>query len=83
MRKLISKIVLDKERVNATIKGYIPLNMAKESLNYAFRSISRDTLFTVPTFDFYFKFPMPKPNKERIITERDILGRIVRSQVWR
>jgi hypothetical protein len=31
-------------------------------------------------FDFYFKFRLPKPNKERIITERDKSGRIVHSR---
>lgn len=49
----------------------------------------RDTHFTLPTynsersrmnFEFFFKFPIPKANKERIITERDGLGRIVSSK---
>lgn len=40
-----------------------------------------DTHFTVPTFDFCFKTAIPKANKERLITERDIMGRIVRSRV--
>ena len=39
-----------------------------------------DTHFTVPTFEFYFKFPIPKPNKERIIFERDRLGKIKSSK---
>jgi len=38
-----------------------------------------DTHFGIPTFDFYFKFSIPKPNRERIIVERDRLGRIVKS----
>ena len=40
-----------------------------------------DSLFTNPTFDFYFKVTLPKLNKDRIITERDKLGRIVTSEV--
>lgn len=40
-----------------------------------------DAHFTVPTFDFYFKVVLPKANKERLIMERDMLGRIVKSQV--
>jgi len=31
-------------------------------------------------FDFCFKFPIPKPNSERIILERDSLGKIVKSK---
>ncbi len=51
---------------------------------------SCDAHFTVPTynfqnhlmnFDFDFKVNIPKPNKERSITERDSLGRILRSRV--
>jgi len=37
-------------------------------------SFLQDIYFTVPTFDFYFKFMIPKPNKERLILERDSLG---------
>ena len=36
-----------------------------------------DSLFTGPTFDFYFKVKLPKPRKEREIVKRDSLGRIV------
>jgi len=43
---------------------------------------SWDTRFTVPTIDFYFKLSFPKPNKERIITERDELGRIIHSMPY-
>jgi len=46
MRKLISKIVLDKERLNATIRGFIPLNIEEKSFNYVFRSIGRDCRIT-------------------------------------
>jgi len=41
----------------------------------------QDSLFTVPQFDFYFKVNIPKANKERLIMERDYLGRIVTSKV--
>ena len=41
----------------------------------------RDSLFAIPTFDFYFEFPIPKPNKERMILERDRLGRLVKSSI--
>jgi len=40
-----------------------------------------DSLFTNPTFDFYFKVVLPKKQKEREIIERDYLGRIVASKV--
>ncbi len=51
---------------------------------------SCDAHFTVPTynfqnhlmnFDFYFKIKIPEPNKDRLITERDNLGRILHSRV--
>ena len=41
----------------------------------------RDAHFTVSTFDFYFRVVLPKANKERLIIERDCLGRIVASKV--
>ena len=41
----------------------------------------RDSLFTIPQFDFYFKVTLPKANKERLIMERDYLGRILSSKV--
>jgi len=44
-------------------------------------SIGRDAHFTVPTFDFFFKVALPKANKERLIIERDFMGRILHSQV--
>jgi len=40
-----------------------------------------DSLFTVPTFDFYFKVVLPRARKEREIVQRDYLGRIVASKV--
>jgi len=40
-------------------------------------SFMRDTHFAVPTFDFYFKVALPKANKERLIIERDFMGRII------
>ena len=43
----------------------------------------RDTNFTIPTFYFYFKVNIPKPNKERIITQRDRLGRIVAGSLYK
>ena len=39
----------------------------------------RDSLFAIPTFDFYFKIILPRPSTERIIVERVNLGRIVHS----
>jgi len=41
----------------------------------------RDSLFTAPTFDFYFKLVLPKKNKAREILQRDYLGRIVKAKV--
>lgn len=40
-----------------------------------------DILFANPTFDFYFKFQIPKPMKERLIVERNKLGHIVTSEI--
>lgn len=40
-----------------------------------------DSLFTAPLSDFYFKVELAKPQKEREITQRDYLGRIVSSKV--
>jgi hypothetical protein len=50
-------------------------------LKYTHESFCGDTHFTVPTFDFFFKFNTPKPNKERFIVERGDLGRIVKSTI--
>jgi len=50
-------------------------------LKYTHESFCRDMHFSVPQFEFYFKVVLPKANKERLIMERDILGRIVKSQV--
>lgn len=50
------------------------------NFNYEFYKM-RDTHFTVPTFDFYFKVALPKANKERLIIERNELGQIVSSKV--
>ncbi len=40
-----------------------------------------DAHFTIPTFDFIFKVAIPKANKERLIMERDMMGRILSSKV--
>ena len=40
-----------------------------------------DAHFTVPTLDFIFKVAIPKANKERLIMERDMMGRILSSKV--
>ena len=40
-----------------------------------------DTHFTVPTFDFWFKFKIPEPNKDRLIVRRNKLGQIVQTLV--
>jgi hypothetical protein len=50
-------------------------------LKWLHGSISRDGHFAIPQFDFYFKVVLPKANKERLIMERDYLGRIVSSKV--
>lgn len=44
-------------------------------------TLSGDTHFTAPQFDFYFKIAIPKANKERLIMERDMMGRILSSKV--
>jgi len=48
-------------------------------LEYPHESFCGDSLFTVPTFEIYFKFPIPKANKERLILRRNKLGQIVKS----
>lgn len=40
-----------------------------------------DVQFGIPTFDFYFKLNISKPQRERVITGRDELGRIVKTCV--
>ncbi|MFC1727567.1 hypothetical protein ACFL0Y_03520, partial [Patescibacteria group bacterium] len=40
-----------------------------------------DSLFAVPTFDFFFKVAIPKSRKGREIIKRDYLGRIVAAKV--
>lgn len=45
LRRLISKIIVDKDRVNATIRGLIPINYDQKDLNYGFRSLGRDSWF--------------------------------------
>jgi len=45
-----------------------------------YEPISRDLLFTSPTFDFYFNVVLPKARKAREIVQRDCLGRIVASK---
>ncbi len=42
LRQLIDKMVVDSERENVTIKGWIPLNTSEKVPNYGFRSISRN-----------------------------------------
>ncbi len=37
--------------------------------------------FSVPQFDFIFKVAISKGNKERLIMERDMMGRILSSKV--
>lgn len=51
-------------------------------LEYFYVSLkSRDAHFTVPQFEFIFKVAIPKANKERLIMERDMMGRILSSKV--
>lgn len=40
-----------------------------------------DAHFTVPTLDFIFRVAIPKANKDRLIMERDMMGRILSSKV--
>lgn len=51
-----------------------------EMLKYTHGFKNWDSLFAVPTFDFHFKVKLPKANKERLILERDFMGRIVHSK---
>ena len=53
----------------------------QKEVKYPHERFCGDTHFSVPTFDFFFKIMLPKPNKERIIMERDRLGRIVSSNI--
>ena len=49
--------------------------------NYELWFISRDKTDTTPFLDFKFDFEIPIPRNWRIITDRDELGRIVKSDV--
>ena len=42
LRQLNTKVIVDNKRVNATIKGRIPLKLPKGSKKYELRSISRN-----------------------------------------
>ena len=46
LRKLVKRVIVDKDRISATIEGRIPINVVKECKNYAFRSSSRDCRIT-------------------------------------
>lgn len=45
--------------------------MTSKIIEFRYVTFCGDTHFTVPQFDFYFKFLIPRPNKERIIIEGD------------
>jgi len=49
--------------------------------NIIYVTFNWDSLFTDPTFDFYFKVVLPRARKAREIVERDGLGRIICSVV--
>jgi|GEM_PF-5736912 len=56
---------------------------SKVSLASRHVCLCRDRLSTTPTFEllpFVLTSPLPKPRKERIIVQRDELGRIVHSK---
>lgn len=53
----------------------------KKVLKFTYVTFSRDGHFTIPQFDFYFKFLIPKASKERLILQRNKLGQITRSKV--
>ena len=76
VRDIITKVIMEGGGI-VKVKGRLPLF----TLNMGYESISRDTHFTVPTFDFYVKVAIPKPNKARWIMERDCRGRILKSTI--
>ncbi|OGM61510.1 hypothetical protein A2961_04145 [Candidatus Woesebacteria bacterium RIFCSPLOWO2_01_FULL_39_21] len=78
IKRLIISIYVG-ERRKALVNGRIPLIAQGQNIQDVL--ISRDSLFAVPQFDFYFRVNIPKANKERLIMERDYLGRIVVSKV--
>ena len=78
MRNLIVSIYV-KERRNALVNGRIPVSVQAQNVGY--KSISRDTRFVIPTFEFNFRVKLPKANKERLILQRNKLGQIVKSKV--
>jgi len=84
LRKLIAKIIVDKDRANVTIRRHIPLNCAKNDLNYGFRFISRDRWGTKQYFlPFQFLVKLLPSGEGRRIVSRDRVGRIVQSDVIR
>ena len=44
-------------------------------------SVCGDARFAVPLLEFRFEFVLPKSRKSRTISVRDVLGRIIRSEV--
>lgn len=56
--------------------GHLPLF----DLNMGYESTSREVHHTVPYLEFEFEFVPPKPRYERLILQRDQLGRIVHSK---
>jgi len=78
IKDLVEKVIIKKGGDEVETWIHLQLNQAHQM---GYGTERRDTHFAVPTFDFYFKIELPKANKERIIMERDNLGRIMESRV--
>lgn len=72
----IDKITIE-DRREVEIWG----SLSFPALNMAYGSINRNTQFQIPLLQFKFIFVPHRPRKERIIAERDEMGRIVSSKV--
>ncbi len=77
VRKLVDQIVASQQEM--TVYGHLPIG--KENEYVGFKSISWDIHHTIPSLEFHFTFAIPKPRKERIITQRDEWGRIISSRI--
>lgn len=53
---------------------------SSEKGNIKFELKGREMQYTIPTIEYRFRFDPPKPNKERLIVQRDALGRIIHSK---
>lgn len=76
IRELVEKIIIN-ENKEVIVWGHLPILTRK--LGYG--TEDRHLKDAIPFLRFSFSFPTPKPNKARLITKRDLSGRIIRAEV--